>query len=83
MEAEKPVTAPDQIAISAMLERGVIASVFYGSDTSRNDNLHWEINGTKRDLVITSLPGNLQVAPLTLAGAIEKANETGMAQRPE
>jgi predicted dehydrogenase len=66
-----PVTAPDQIAISATLESGAVASLFYRGGVSRGDNLRWEINGTKGDLVLTSPAGNLQVADLTLEGARE------------
>jgi hypothetical protein len=41
------VSAPDQIAISASLESGAIASVFYRGGVSRGDNLRWEINGNR------------------------------------
>jgi len=63
-----PVTAPDQVAIIATLDSGAAASVFYRGGTSRGDNFRWEINGTDGDLVLTADWGNMQVAPLTLAG---------------
>lgn len=69
--SRKRVTAPDQMAISATLESGAIASVFYRGGISRGDNMRWEINGTKGDLVITSQLGNVQVAPLKLEGGRE------------
>lgn len=63
-----PVTAPDQVALIGTLESGAAASVFYRGGTSRGDNFRWEINGTDGDLVLTAAWGNMQVAPLTLAG---------------
>jgi hypothetical protein len=61
-----PVTAHDQIAISGVLKSGVIASIFYRGEVSRGNNLRWQINGTKGDLVITAALGNLQIADLKL-----------------
>jgi len=63
-----PVTAPDQVAIIGTLDSGAAASVYYRGGTSRGDNFRWEINGTDGDLVLTADWGNMQVAPLTLAG---------------
>jgi predicted dehydrogenase len=63
-----PVTAPDQVAIFGGLESGATASVFYRGGVSRGSNLHWEINGTEGDLVLSSEMGNVQVADLRLHG---------------
>jgi predicted dehydrogenase len=62
------VSAPDQIAIFGGLESGATASIFYRGGLSRGSNLHWEINGTEGDLVISSNMGNVQVADLRLSG---------------
>lgn len=62
------VSAHDHIAIAGQLQNGAIASVFYRGGVSRGENLHWEINGSDGDLVITSAIGNLQVADLKLEG---------------
>lgn len=62
------VSAPDQIAIFGELQSGATASVFYRGGVSRGSNLHWEINGTEGDLVISSTMGNIQVADLRLSG---------------
>jgi len=66
----RPVTAPDQIAVSGAFGLGATASVYYRGAFSRGDNLRWEINGTRGDLVVTAegLNGNLQVADLRLRG---------------
>jgi predicted dehydrogenase len=69
---ERPVNTPDQIAIAATLPSGSIASVFYRGGLSRGENLRWEINGTRGDLVFTSPVGNVQVAELKLEGGFDK-----------
>lgn len=63
------VSAPDQIAIFGGLYSGATASIFYRGGVSRGSNLHWEINGTEGDLVVSSPIGNVQVADLRLSGA--------------
>ena len=63
------VTAPDQIALTAELASGAVASVFYRGGSSRAANLRWEINGTDGDLLLTSPSGNgnIQIGDLALA----------------
>jgi predicted dehydrogenase len=73
-----PVTAPDQVAIFGGLESGATVSVFYRGGTSRGSNLHWEINGTEGDLVLSSPIGNIQVADLRLSGG--RQDNTGVAE---
>ena len=65
-----PVTAPDQVAVTAALQSGAVASVFYRGGRSRAGGLRWEINGTSGDLLLTSpsADGNIQSTELTLAG---------------
>lgn len=65
-----PVTAPDQVSVTGTLRDGSAASVFYRGASSRANNLRWEINGTKGDLVLTAsgINGNLQVVDLLLEG---------------
>jgi predicted dehydrogenase len=63
-----PVTAPDQLAIFGGLQSGATASIFYRGGVSRGSNLHWEINGSEGDLVLSSPIGNVQVADLKLSG---------------
>jgi predicted dehydrogenase len=63
-----PVSAPDQVAITGSLQSGAVASIFYRGGVSRGLNLHWEINGSEGDLVMTSANGNVQVANLKLEG---------------
>ncbi|HTB15493.1 MAG TPA: Gfo/Idh/MocA family oxidoreductase [Bryobacteraceae bacterium] len=67
--SNRAVTAPDHIAITGVLCGGAIASVFYRGGASRGENLRWEINGTKGDLVLTADIGIIQVADLKLEGA--------------
>ena len=66
-----PVTSPDQVAVTAGLNNGAVASVFYRGGVSRAGGLRWEINGTDGDLLLTSPSpnGNLQATELVLAGA--------------
>jgi predicted dehydrogenase len=72
-----PVTAPDQVAVTAALRSGAVASVFYRGGWSRAGGLRWEINGTSGDLLLTSpsADGNIQSTELTLAGGNGTATE--------
>jgi predicted dehydrogenase len=62
----QPVSAPDHVAITGILKCGAVVSVFYRGGASRGQNLRWEINGTKGDLVLTADIGVIQVAELKL-----------------
>jgi predicted dehydrogenase len=77
-----PVTAPDQVAVTAALESGAIASVFYRGGRSRASGLRWEINGTTGDLLLTSstADGNIQSTELILAGG--SGTEIGLSWLP-
>jgi predicted dehydrogenase len=63
-------TTPDQVAVTAALDTGAVASIFYRGGSSRAGGLRWEINGTDGDLLVTSPApnGNIQATELVLAG---------------
>jgi predicted dehydrogenase len=63
-------TTPDQVAVTAALNNGAVASIFYRGGLSRAGDLRWEINGTDGDMLVTSPApnGNIQVTELVLAG---------------
>ncbi|MGK2868024.1 MAG: Gfo/Idh/MocA family protein [Mycobacterium sp.] len=63
-------TTPDQVAVTAALDSGAVASIFYRGGLSRAGDLRWEINGTDGDLLVTSPApnGNMQATELVLAG---------------
>lgn len=64
-----PMTAADQIAVTAALPGGAVLSAHYRGGISRGTNLRWEINGTEGDLVIEAPRGHLQMAlPAVLGG---------------
>lgn len=49
-----PMSVPDQVAMAGQLESGIFLNVHFRGGTSRATNFHWEINGTKGDVVVTS-----------------------------
>jgi predicted dehydrogenase len=63
-------TTPDQVAVTAALHSGAVASIFYRGGLSRAGDLRWEINGTDGDVLVTSpaANGNIQATELVLAG---------------
>jgi predicted dehydrogenase len=61
--------APDNIAVSGILESGALASIHYRGGLSKGTNFRWEINGTAGDLVIEGDIGHLQFGNFTLRGA--------------
>ncbi len=63
------VTAPDQVLVSGLLERGAPFSVHYRGGAPRNGvGLVWEINGTEGDIRVTGSSGHSQLAHLSLSG---------------
>ncbi len=52
-----PMTAADQIAVTATLPAGAVLSAHYRGGLSRATNLRWEINGTEGDLVMQAPRG--------------------------
>jgi predicted dehydrogenase len=64
-----PVTAPDQVLVSGVLESGAPISIHYRGGSARGDEgLLWEINGTEGDIRVTGPSGHSQMVQLSLAG---------------
>lgn len=64
-----PKTAPDQLLVQGRLQNDAVVSIHYRGGISKATNLHWEINGTEGDLLLTSDMGQMQMAELRLQGA--------------
>jgi predicted dehydrogenase len=64
-----PMTSPDQVVVSGVLEGGAVASVHFRGGASRATNLLWEINGTDGDVRITGGSGHVQFGQVTVHGA--------------
>lgn len=65
-----PVTAPDQVLVSGVLESGAPVSIHYRGGLARDgDGLLWEINGTKGDIRLKGPMGHLQLVPLSIEAA--------------
>ena len=60
------------------VENGAVASVHYRGGLSKATNLHWEINGTEGDLVVTGSSGHLQLADVQIRGA--RAADAGLSE---
>ncbi|WP_157121390.1 Gfo/Idh/MocA family protein [Nocardia miyunensis] len=63
-----PFDSADQVVASVRFPGGVVGSMHYRGGTTRGEGLHWEINGTEGDLVVTAPSGHMQLAPLRLFG---------------
>lgn len=64
-----PVTAPDQVLVSGLLESGAPISIHYRGGSARGgDGLLWEVNGTEGDIQMTGSSGHAQMVQLSLAG---------------
>ncbi|MET0928305.1 MAG: Gfo/Idh/MocA family oxidoreductase [Aeromicrobium sp.] len=63
------MTAVDQVAFSGELISGAVISCHYRGGGGRGEVVHWEINGTDGDLLLTLPAGQLQMSPSTLRGA--------------
>jgi predicted dehydrogenase len=77
-----PMTAADQIAVTAALPGGAVLSAHYRGGRSRAGNLRWEINGTDGDLVIEAPSGHLQMALPTVRGGHGKDRELAALEVP-
>ncbi|MFJ2772931.1 Gfo/Idh/MocA family protein [Streptomyces sp. NPDC087300] len=75
-----PMTAPDQIAVNGRLTTGAVVSAHFRAGLSRGTDFHWEINGTRGDLVVTGDSGHLQQAALTVRGG--RGTDTGLTELP-
>lgn len=63
-----PMTAADQVAVTGRLDGGAVTAIHFRGGLSRGTNLHWEINGTDGDLVISGPSGHLQFSTVTIHG---------------
>jgi predicted dehydrogenase len=72
-----PQLTNDQLAVTDVLASGAVASLHYRGGASAGLNFHWEINGTKGDIVLSGNAGHYQLTPVTLRYA-----PTGVALRP-
>ena len=68
-----PMTSPDQVLVSGVLQSGAVASVHAKGGTSNGTGFLFEIHGTEGDLAIvpadTSQATNIQVSEFTVRGA--------------
>lgn len=64
-----PQLTIDQIAISGILKNEALINVHYRSGISAGINFHWEINGSKGDIVITGDLGQMQLTQITIQWA--------------
>ena len=62
---------PDQIAVSGTLTNGAFIATHVRGGLSKGTNFHWEVNGTKGDLIVTSSVGYVGVGGFRLQGANE------------
>ncbi|MCM3627072.1 Gfo/Idh/MocA family oxidoreductase [Paenibacillus glycanilyticus] len=70
-ESTVKVTAPTHLAITGTLMSGVLSTVVYRGETSRDVDMRWEINGSKGQLVIIAENnGNIQNTALKLFGGV-------------
>lgn len=73
-----PMTSPDQVLVSGVLESGAVASVHIKGGTANGTTFLFEIHGTEGDLVIAPVDPKqkvgVQYADLSLRGA--KSGET-------
>ncbi|UUZ62693.1 Gfo/Idh/MocA family oxidoreductase [Polaromonas sp. P1-6] len=63
------VTAHDQVCVNGLLPGGVVANIHYRAGVQFGTAFHWEINGTKGDLVISAETGHFQFGDIKIQGA--------------
>lgn len=73
-------TTEDQIAVTAVLDGGAVASLHFRGGLSRGTNLLWEINGTEGDIVVSGDLGYVSVGAVTLRGA--QGGDEALAELP-
>lgn len=78
-----PFTSPNHVSIMGTLTDGTAVSVFYRGGVSRGENMRWEINGTKGDLVLIAPTGHTQLAELKLQGGRNQENHVQDLTIPE
>jgi predicted dehydrogenase len=62
---------PDQIVVSGTLTSGAFLATHFRGGLSKGTNFHWEINGSKGDLIVTSPVGYVGVGGFRLQGVNE------------
>jgi predicted dehydrogenase len=78
-----PITSPDQVAVTGVLQGGAAASLHFRAGRSRGNNLLWEINGSDGDLVITGGSGHIQYMEVTIKGGRGKDQDLSPLTVPE
>ncbi|GAB2806711.1 Gfo/Idh/MocA family oxidoreductase [Streptomyces chlorus] len=73
-------SAEDQIAVAGLLRSGAVAAVHFRGGTSRATAFHWEINGTKGDLVVKADQAQWWSGRLRLYGA--RGNDGTLTELP-
>jgi len=66
---DMPMTAPDQVLLSGLLEDGAPISLHYRGGTCHGSGFVWEVNGSDGELRITGPTGHSQMFQLSLSGA--------------
>lgn len=69
-----------QIAVTGLLESGAVAAMHFRGGTSRATGFHWEINGTRGDLVVKADHDLWWMGRLRLYGA--RGNDGGLTELP-
>lgn len=69
-----PQLTIDQIAVSGILKNNALVNVHYRSGMSSGINFHWEINGSKGDIVVTGDLGQIQLTKVNIQWA--KSNDS-------
>ena len=64
-----PLETPDQVLIATSFGDGIPTSIHYRGGLSGATNLHWELNGTSGDLVVSAATGHVQMSGLSLRGS--------------
>jgi predicted dehydrogenase len=65
---QAPMTAPDQVLASGLLEGGAPISIHYVGGMPRGMGLLWRITGTEGDLEVVGDMGQMQMTPLAIRG---------------
>lgn len=75
---EVPMNTADQIAVSGTLENGAFISTHFRGGLSKGTNFHWEINGTKGDLIVTNPVGYVGIGGFRIQGASDTSHPASL-----
>ncbi len=67
--APAAMSAPDQVAVTALLDSGAVASLHFRGGRFRATDFHWEINGTDGDIVVSADSHSIWMRRIVLSGA--------------